>query len=138
MRPAIAASDHGSIKACGKAEEKKRKADDKIAEGKAKASSAEESYKRCLSQLTPATDPQGAFAQSDGLKDAAKRWQKAIEQIRNGEKDVRNAQEDMAKASRGKAEGEALMAEGRAMKAQAGDIPLVPSLVPAAVTPPTP
>jgi hypothetical protein len=119
-----------------KAETKKRKGEDKIAEGKAKIATAEESYKRYLTQLTPASDPKGAKAQAEGLKDSANRWQDALDQVRDGEKDMREADDSMAKAARAKAEGEAMIAEGRSIKSQAGDT-LVPSILPGAITPPS-
>jgi hypothetical protein len=117
-----------------KAEEKKRKGEEKVSSGKAKAATAEESYKRYLSQLTPATDPKGAKAQADGLRDAAKRWEEAVDLTRDGEKDMREADSSMAKASRNKAEGEAMVAEGRSIKAQAGDV-MVPGT--GIITPPS-
>ncbi len=115
-----------------KAEDKKAKGEEKVSAGKAKASTSEESYKRYLSQLTPATDPKGAKAQADGLKDAANRWQDAVDQIKDGEKDMREADDNLAKAARQKAEGEAMIAEGRSIKSSAGDA-LVPGLLPAAL-----
>jgi hypothetical protein len=108
-----------------KAEAKKRKGQDRVSEGNAKITTAQESYKRYLAGLTAASDPKGAFAQADGLHDAAKRWEDAVNQVHDGEKDIRKADDDIAGAARKKAEGEAMLAEGKSLKAQAGDV-LVP------------
>jgi hypothetical protein len=109
-----------------KAEARKRKGEDRIAEGNAKVTTAQEAYKRYLAGLTAAADPKSAFAQADGLRDTAKRWEDALNQVRDGEKDIRKATDDLASAVRSKAEGEAMLAEGNALKAQAGGVPLLP------------
>jgi hypothetical protein len=118
-----------------KAEGKKRKGEDKIASGKARTQAAQDAYKSTLTGLTPPSDPKAAFGQADALHGAAKRWEKALDEIKDGEKDVREAADATVKASRQKTDGAAMISEGKALKSQAGDTSFLPSLLPASVAP---
>jgi hypothetical protein len=110
------------------ADKLKREGEANQSDGNARAQTAREAHARYLTTLSPAQDPAGVRAQAEALNDQAKRWQNALDLVKDGEKKLKKAEELRVAGEKHKVDGAALAAEGERIKATAEGRILLPVL----------